>query len=304
MVDLGFTYETCIRTSEKVAWLLDDVLPPGTKLDLSRPFLPDSLTGASALRWLDAGGQRLLNQINGNAYLNLFAFVEEYIIAVVVEHAQAEMFGDHMAVRALVRFADEELKHQALFERYHSFFVRDFPHRCEVISSAAEVAGVILEKAPIAVMLMTLHIEIMTQAHYTESVREAAGLDPLFTSVLKYHWMEEAQHAKIDHLELLKLCADASPRHLDEAIDEYIDLVDAFDDLLLTQAKMDADSLAAVLGRPLAESEREDVVTAQHAGYRRTFLIYGMAHRSFQQVLTNLSPEGAARVAQKARSLG
>lgn len=304
MINPGFDYASCIKNSEKVAWKLDDVLPPDTRLDFGRPFLPDAFTGASAIPWLDARGRLLLNQINGNAYMNLFAFVEEYIIAVALEHAHAEMFGDHVATRALVRFAEEELKHQALFQRYHEMFERDFPHKCGVLGSAAEVAGVILGKRPIAVMLVTLHLEIMTQAHFTESVRDDAGLDPLFVSMLKHHWLEEAQHAKIDHLELLKLCDVATPEQLREAFDDYLGLIDAFDGLLQAQAKMDVESLATALGRPLSEAERDDVMKAQHSGYRRTFLTYGMNHRQFAQVLSSLSDDAAARVAQKAASLG
>ena len=44
------------------------------------------------------------------------------------------------------------------------------------------------------------HIEWMTQSHYVDSVRDDGELDPLFKSLLKHHWMEEAQHAKLDTL--------------------------------------------------------------------------------------------------------
>ena len=49
---------------------------------------------------------------------HLFGFVEEYILANTVQYANAEMFGDRDAVRALCRFADEEAKHMLLFARY------------------------------------------------------------------------------------------------------------------------------------------------------------------------------------------
>ena len=119
-----------------------------------------------------------------------------------VQASSAEMFGDHTAIRTLVRFADEELKHQMLFARYRRSFDKGFGVPCEVLSSAAEVAGVILGKHRIAVMLITLHIEWMTQQHYTESVKDDSGVDPLFKKLLKHHWLEEAQHARIDALEL------------------------------------------------------------------------------------------------------
>jgi hypothetical protein len=178
MLDLNFDYASCIRNSEKVSWKLDEVFPLDTKLDFSRPFLPAALAGKGALSFLDEGDKKKLNQITGNAYLNLFQFVEEYILAMSVQHAQAEMFGDHDAIRALCRFAEEEAKHQALFWRYRAAFDRDVGKPCGVLGEAAAVAGVILGKSPIAVTIVTCHLELMTQQHYTECVRDDGRSSP------------------------------------------------------------------------------------------------------------------------------
>ncbi len=302
MLDLGYDYATCIRNSEKVSWRLDDVFPPSTKLDFSRPFLPPALSGERNIEDLDEVEQRKLNQITGNAYINLFGFVEEYIIATAVDHAQAEMYGDHLAIRALLRFAEEELKHQALFDRYIKAFSESFGSECKVLDGAAAVAAAILSKSPIAVMIVTLHLEIMTQAHYTESVREDTGIDPFFASLLKNHWLEEAQHARIDALELDKLVSSATPDMIETGFNDYLELIDAFDGLLLAQAKMDLDSLQRACGRSFSDAGRQ-VVEAQHAAYRNTFLIMGMTNRQFVDILMKISPAGAQRVAAKVASL-
>src|SRR5689334_16960549 len=105
MLELNYDYESCVRGSQKVSWKIDDVLPEDTRLDFSRPFLPAKLSGTRPLPFLSKGELLKLNHINGNAYLNLFAFVEEYILAAVVQHALAELYGDHDAIRALTRFA-------------------------------------------------------------------------------------------------------------------------------------------------------------------------------------------------------
>lgn len=47
---------------------------------------------------------------------------------------------------------------------------------------------------------MHLHLEWMIQLHYVDSVRADEALDPQFCSLLRHHWMEEAQHAKLDTL--------------------------------------------------------------------------------------------------------
>jgi hypothetical protein len=304
MLDLSYDYAACTRNSEKVAWKVDDVMPPETRLDFSRPFLPGPLTGSGHVPFLSASERLKLNQINGNAYINLFAFVEEYIVATAVNHAQAEMFGDHDAIRALVRFADEEIKHQQLFWRYLDAFKRDFDRPCDVLGSPAAVAQVILSKSAMAVMMVTLHLEIMTQAHYTESVRPDTNLDPLFASLLKHHWLEESQHARIDALELDKLMSQSNAEQIKKAFSDYLELIDAFDGLLANQATMDAESLGRVLERTFTEEEARQLVAAQHAGYRHTFLVSGMVNPLLTRVLGKMDPDGAVLVAKKAATLG
>jgi hypothetical protein len=303
MLDLKYDYAQCVRNSEKVSWRVDDVLPPDTRLDFSRPFLPEALSGDRNLSFLDGDARLKLNQITGHAYLNLFAFVEEYIIATAVQHAQAEMHGDHHAIRALVRFADEEIKHQQLFYRYLDAFKSGFGHECEVLGDPAAVAGVILSKSPMAVMLVTLHLEIMTQGHYTESIRDDDTIDHLFARLLKHHWMEESQHAKIDALELDKLASQAAPPQIEKAFVDYLELIDAFDGLLSAQSKMDLASLERATGRTFTQDEQQAIVHAQHAAYRNTFLVLGMRNRMFADVANTMSPDGARRISERARVL-
>lgn len=303
MLGLSFDYDTCVRASEKVSWQLDDVMPPGTRLDFGKPFLPRRLAGIRALPFLSHGEDRTLNQITGNAYLNLFGFVEEYILATVVQHAHAETFGDQDAMRALLRFADEEVKHMKLFARYVEAFERDAGFEIEILDSAVTVAGVIMSKSPIAVLMVTLHLEIMTQAHYVECVRDDAEIDPFFTKLLRMHWLEEAQHARIDALELDKLLDSASPAMIETAFVDYIDLIGAFDGLLHAQAQMDERTLERASGRTFATEEKAAIVESQHAGYRRTFLTYGMTNPMFARHLETMSPTGAERVRARALSL-
>lgn len=299
-LQLTFSYQACVDNSEKVSWKLDDVFPEGTALDFSRPFLPESLAPTKSLSFLSDSEQRALNQITGNSYLNLFAFVEEYILATVVEHAAAEMFGDHTAIRALVRFADEELKHQMLFARYRRSFDKGFNAPCEVLSSAAEVAGVILGKHRIAVMLITLHIEWMTQQHYTEGVKDNAGIDALFAKLLKHHWLEEAQHARIDALELQRLVKDATPLQIEQGFNEYMELLDALGGLLDQQSKMDVSSIEKKLGKTFTPEQRAQIAASQLKGYVKTFAVTGMTNPTFVDIINKLDGKKAKAVAEKA----
>jgi hypothetical protein len=235
--------------------------------------------------------------------LNLFAFVEEYILATMIQHATAALFGDREATRALLRFAEEESKHQLLFRRYREAFEAGFGTPCGVLESAVEVAQVIMNKSPIAVMIMTLHIELMTQQHYTECVRDDAGIDPLFKSLLKHHWMEESQHAIIDSYELDKLLDEAPPEAIDRGFDDYLDICTAFQGLLEAQADMDIDSLARATGRTFTDAEKAEIKASQLRGYVKTFVWYGMTNRDFVSTMARISQPQGARVAERAKEL-
>jgi hypothetical protein len=297
MFHLGFDYTSCVANSEKVAWRLDDVMPRGTHLDFLRPFLPEELVTTRSISCLNDHERCKLNQIFGNAYLNLFAFVEEYILVAVLLDARAEIFGDRPTMRALCRFADEEIKHQMLFQRYREEFNRGFGHACGVLESAFEATEMILQRSPIAVMVLTLHLELMTQAHYIECVKDNSQLDPLFANLLKYHWMEEAQHAKLDMLQLQRLVVQATPREIERAIDEYLKIVRAFDGMLMVQANMDIESLAAVTRRSFRPEEVDEIRAALNVSYRKTFLTSGMTNQQFVKILGHMSKAGQARVA-------
>lgn len=305
MTEPKFDYSSCVSLSERVAWRLDDVLREDQALDFSRRFLPEALAGVEPIGCLDEGEKLRLNQIRGNSYLYLFNFVEEYIIANTVQHAQAEMFGDDMALRALFRFAEEEVKHQQLFQRFGRAFARGFGSPAGLVGSAEEVAGYVLAKSPLAVQLATLHLELVTQQHYVESVKDnkSEDIDPLFKSLLRHHWLEEAQHAKIDVLQIAKLTEGAPPPQIERAIGEYEDIMRAFAEVLDRQAALDAESLGRASGRPLSAAELEEVLAAQRMAYRRTFLAMGMENAHFVAQLGQLSPAAPARLASLAKEI-
>ncbi len=298
MITTNFDYESCVRASEKISWKLDEVFPPEMKLDYGLRFLPDAITGEEGLGFLSPAEKLKLNQITGNSYLYLFYFVEEYIIASVVQHAHGEMFGDPAALRALFRFADEEVKHQQLFIRFRGAFERGFGVPCDVIDNPQAVAEVILAKSPMAVALVTLHLELVTQQHYVEGFREgeSRGLDPFFASLLKNHWLEESQHAKIDALELQKLANGAAEAEIDAAVDDYLGILGAFGGLLAQQGALDVKSLTRATGRTFDEAQTHAIAAAQAAAYTRALVTLGIENASFQRYLGQFSEAGAARV--------
>jgi len=296
-------YAKVLENSERVAWKLNDVVPKDAVLDFKKPFMPSAMFAAGSLAFLEPHEKRKLNQIFGNAYAHLFQFVEVYITDMAVRHATASLAGeDGDETRALLRFADEEEKHRSLFARFRAMFDAGFGTKCELVADPKAVAQFILSKSPMGVALVTLHLEIITQAHYTDSIRDASDIDPLFQSLFKHHWMEESQHAKLDALTLLKHRKNASAEQVGQTIQDYFDIAGAFAGLLAAQAKNDVVSLERAVGRTFPDAERTAIEDAQKKSYNRTFLWSGVTNPTFLEFLGEHFPAALAGAKQAAEA--
>jgi hypothetical protein len=298
---LSTDYVKVIENSERVAWRLNDVFPAGVSLDFSKPFMPTAMFFGHSLSFLSDHERLKLNQILGNSYRYLFYFVEAYIIDMAMQHADAERYGDDDNLRAMLRFAEEEVKHQQMFMRFGEMFDRGFGSKCDVVENPQAVAQVILAKTPMAVTLVTLHLEIITQAHYVDCMRDRGEIEPFFQSLFKFHWVEESQHAKLDALEIVKLRRVASSEAVQQAIDDYFAIAGAFAGLLAAQAKLDVGSLERAVGRTFSGDERAAIEDAQRRSYNRAFLWSGVTNTMFLEFLAEHFPgalEGAAKAAE------
>lgn len=194
-------YAKCIEASKRVRWDIERDLIRGRRFDFSKPFLPDGLSKVSELSFLGEAEQRLLSQIQGRSYANIFGLVERFIGAKVLEVSREHWLGDQTALEALVRFTDEELKHQEMFRRLETLMEQGMPAGYSLVVEPNAVAQAVLSKCTWAVLGLTCHIELFTQLHYRSSIEPAEHIDPLWKDVFLYHWREEAQHAILDELE-------------------------------------------------------------------------------------------------------
>ncbi|MET0384809.1 MAG: diiron oxygenase [Polyangiales bacterium] len=291
-----YSYESALLSGARASFELDSVLAPDGRFDFSLPFLPEGLAAARGASMLAADERLILNQLRGYSYLCLFGLVEEFILPFVLDHARGDLGGDDSRTRALLQFAGEEAKHIQLFKRFSACFERGFGAPCQVIGPARDVARVVLGHGPLGVALLILHIEWMTQRHYLEGVRDDGALEPQFKSLLRHHWMEEAQHAKLDTLIVEQLAAQLDERARASAVEEYLALVFALRDLLDVQLAHDLDALERARKRPLPERERSALREDQRRAVRWTFLGSGMTHPKFLATLDALSPDYASRV--------
>jgi len=282
-------YARCIVASKKIRWDIDADVLRGRVLDASRDFMPSGLSLADDLPFLTPAQRRLFSQVQGRTYANLFGLVERFVNAKVLEVSREHWFGDQVALEALVRFSEEELKHQELFRRVEQLAAAVMPPGYTVAADANAVAGLVLGKSTWAVLALICHIELFTLVHYKKSIA-AADLCGLWKDVFLFHWKEESQHAQLDELEWRRADATLSPGDRDRAVTELIELVTAVDGLLQAQAAADGDYFIAhaALAKPHHERAIREVMLK---AYRWQYIISGVQEGTFVALLDSMVSE-------------
>ena len=293
-------YARCVLSSKRVRWDMDRDVIRGRRFDAAQKFLPDGLSLADQFTSLSAAEKRFVSQIQGRTYANVFGLVERFINAKVLELSHDHWLDDQAALEALVRFSDEELKHQALFRRIDAMVGDVLPDGYRFDFDPDDVARAVLAKSTWAVLALTLDIELFTQLHYRESIEPDGELSALFKDVFLYHWKEESQHAILDEIEWKRHDTGLTATQRDHAVDDFIALVVAVDNILQGQAKADAAYFAAKCGRSIPATEARAIESAFLKAYRWQYIHSGAQHPHFGKVLSGLITEDQSRRVQQA----
>jgi hypothetical protein len=288
-------YARVIRASKAVHWDIDTDVIRGRTFDTAGKFLPDGLSLIGEFSQLTEAERRFASQIQGRTYANVFGLVERFITAKLLEVGRDHWLGDQSALEALVRFSDEELKHQALFRRVEGMMGAVMPSGYRFDISPDQVARAVLSRSTWAVLLLTLHIELFVQLHYRQSIAPDAGLSELFRDVFLFHWKDEVQHVVLDELELRRHDATLTPEARDRGVDDFIALVSAVDGILQIQARADADYLAANCTAVVTTQGRERLAAQFLKAYRWQYILSGAAYPRFRAILGSLVTEPQAR---------
>jgi len=292
-----YAYAKVIANSKRTRWDIESDVVRGRRFDLSKPFLPAGLSLADELPFLQDGDRRLFSQIQGRSYAYLFGMVERFIGAKMLDVGRDHALGDQIALEALVRMTDEELKHQDLFRRLEILMAADMPPGYRPAAQADAVARAVLGKSTWAVLALTLHIELFTQAHYRASIAAEADICELWRDVFLFHWKEEAQHAVLDELEFLRADARLTPSEREVAVGDLIDLVVAVDGILQAQAAADAAYFLAVATGSWPQTRQQEVAATFLKAYRWQYIVSGVMQPRFQKVLFGtLTPPQAQRI--------
>ena len=284
-------YARCIKASKKVRWDIDADVIRGRDFDFAHTFLPAGLSKVDDLAFLTGDERRLLTQVQGRSYAYIFGLVERFIGAKVLELSGQHWLGDQVALEALVRFSDEELKHQELFRRIEGMLEARMPPGYRKVADPNEVARAVLAASTWAVLALTCHIELFTQLHYQQSIEPQDDLSPLWKDVFKYHWMEEVQHAVLDEIEWKREHARLTMRQKEQAVDDLIALVGAVDGILQAQSVADADYFLAIAGRRFTGEEEAGIRALLLRAYRWQYIVSGVQHPHFGQLLTGMTTQ-------------
>jgi hypothetical protein len=290
-------YARCIEISKRVRFDIDRDVIRGRRFDFTRKFLPDGISKVNELEFLNVDEQRQLSQIQGRTYANMFGLVERFIGPKILDVSRDHWLGDQVKFEALVRFTDEELKHQELFRRIERLAAEDMPEGYDFLPQPNDVASVVLGKSTWAVLALVCNIELFVLAHYRSSIDHDTGLSELYKDVFLHHAREEAQHAILDELEWRRENANLSAAERDRAIDDLIALVGAVDGLLQMQAGADADYFLKICGCALTPEERERLRAGVLRAYRWQYIVSGVEDSRFRAILADMvTPAQAERI--------
>ena len=300
MITTTYNYQETLAASVKANWRVEDIIGGDKRIDFTRPFMPDSLARVNTLDFLRGDEKILLNQIRGYGYLYTFGLVEEFILPFVLDHVRPHLNEDDYRTRALLQFASEEAKHIQLFRKFAEEFKQGFVTNCETIGPPEEIGKAVLSHGPLGVALVILGIEWATQKHYLESIRDDNGLDPQFKSLLRHHWIEEAQHTKLDTLMVQALTDNLSEAEIERGISDYASIGGLFDGGLKQQVEFDLQAFQRAAGRTLNEAEQEQFRSIQLQALRWTYLGSAMAHPNFLATVGEFSPGGRKQIEEMA----
>jgi len=296
----GLNYERLLQISKRVNWRIEDIIGQDKPMDFAKPFLPESFARTAPLDFLSPTERLKLNQIRGYGYLSMFELVERCILPMVEDLTQASAGQDPHRGPALAQFTVEEEKHIELFVRFRRAFVEGFEVDCGFIGPMEDIRAAVLNHGRLGKAMFVLGIELATQRHYLDSVERDEGLDTQFESLLKHHWMEECQHAKLDAMLFFELAAKATPAEIDQAFDDFLDIGGFLDGGFAQQTGLDLAALETAIGRTLSDTDRRRFTEVQHQAMRWTFLGSALKNEAFLDALEQISPAGRMRIEQVA----
>ena len=280
------------------AWEVERDVIRGRTFDRNAKFMPDGLSHATRLEFLDARERILFAQVQGRTYANVFGMLERCIGANMLELSRSQLLGDRHALESLVQCTHDELRHQALFSRIELMIAGAMPQGYRFEARPNDFAWLVLGRSSWSVLALTSMIELGAQSHYRDSIAPDPSLSALYKDVFFFHWLDEERHAPVTEREWRAEDARLNDRERGAAVDDFVELVRTLDVLLRRQAAADAEYFVRISKRELSPAEAGRVQATLVRAYRWQHILAGVQHEWFANVLAELvSEEQGARIA-------
>jgi hypothetical protein len=209
--------------------------------------------------------------------------------ATALLQTRSHVLGGQDALESLVRFASEELKHQALFRRLDHMMSAGMPSGYVRMADPNQVTHTVLGRSAWSLLAISCQVELLAQAHYEQAFEPRAELCPLYKDVFRFHSRDERQHALLDELEWTAEHAKLSGAECDQAVGDFISLLQSVGSILQAQSQADAHYFLTVAGHRFTPLESRHVESTLLAAYRWQFIVSGMQHVHFRRLLTSMT---------------
>ena len=192
-------------------------------------------------------------------------------------------------MESLIRFSDEELKHQELFRRIEKMMAEGMPEGYRFLPDPDEVAVAVLNNSSWAVLALILEIELFTQEHYKKSIEPEKNLSELYKDIFLFHWKEETTHAMMDEMEWPREDRKLSDEERNHAVDELIAIVADVDGILQNQSTADVEYFTKVCDRFFTDNKVRMIKDGVLKAYRWQYIFSGVEHPRFQKLYQELT---------------
>ena len=285
------------RVASSGAWEVERDVIRGRTFDRTAKFMPDGLSQAVRLEFLDSRERVLLSQVQGRTYANVLGMLEKCVGANMLELSRSQLLGDEASLEALVQCTQDEIKHQQLFSRIDLMMAGAMPRGYRFRTRPNDFTWLVLGRSRWSVLALTCMAELVSQSHYRESIAPDPSLSALYKDVFFFHWLDEERHAAVSEREWRNENARLTDRERGAAVDDFLEIVRTLNVLLQRQAAADTEYFVHILKRELTPLEAGRVQSALIRAYRWQHILAGIQHERFANVLAELvSEELGARI--------
>ena len=167
---------------------------------------------------------------------------------------------------------------------------REYEQPPKIMTNEREISNQIIQHSTLSVLLFMLHLEVITQQHYTHAFQDNNETCPHITRILEAHWIEESQHANIDYIEISALAPTLTDADKITAIIEYTSFLDTLLELFKKQAQLDTESFIKHCKLELQQDQIDDITQCQLNAYKTLFISTGLSHRQMESVIEEHPP--------------